>query len=103
MQEAKRMLLQANSHYFDRCNYFVEFKKLNRRDIELVCNIISDIAMDKDVVETIFNLSAGTLRKVVQMLHAVETLAKTRKLTKVKFADVKEILADPKLKKSRGN
>lgn len=94
MQDAKRRLLQANSHYFDRCNYFVEFKTLKLKDVKLVCDTVSDVQMDADVIKTIWSISKGTLRKIVKLIYAIESIAKSRKMTSISITDVKGVLGD---------
>lgn len=92
MQQAKKMLLRANAHYFDRCNYFFEFKSLKLVDVGLVCRKVSNIKMDDDVVKFIAENSKGTLRKIIKLIHSIETIAKSKQLNAITLQDMYGVL-----------
>ena len=87
-QNSKQGLLKINQHYFDRCNYFVEFKPLKYKDVERVCNNISDIEIDIELIRYIQKGSKGNLRKIVKYLHAFESIAKEKDLKRIRREDV---------------
>ncbi len=91
MQDAYKELLKANVHYFDRCNFFVEFETLDRADVKLVMQTISDITVDADTIQMLHQKTSGTLRKIVKLIHAIETIAATLDVKSVSFRDVKEL------------
>jgi len=92
MQDAKKQLLKANAHYFDRCNYFVQFQNLTEKDIGNVFAEISDVKVEYEVVKQIKAATSGTLRKVIKLLHAIEKIAKAKSLESVTLKDVKGII-----------
>jgi replication-associated recombination protein RarA len=92
MQDAKKSLLRANAHYFDRCNYFVEYKKLNTKDITNIFNEISDVEVTAPAIARISKATDGTLRKVIKILHAVEKIAASKGLTKIEEKDIRGIV-----------
>ncbi len=76
MADAKNMLERASEHYFDRCNAFVQFKKLSLEDMKLVCNEVSDVKLDEKIIEGVHKGSEGTLRKAVKRIYSLEIRAK---------------------------
>jgi len=100
MEKAKLKLLQANAHYFDRCNYFVQFKNLCHADVKLVCNKISDYPLDSQTIKEIYSITRGTLRKVIKLLTAIEVKAKKDSLKTVTYNDVKGVLSAASNKKN---
>lgn len=88
MQDARMNLLKANAHYFDRCNYFVEFKPLSLADTAAICSEAGEVKMSDDVVEWIHKNSKGTVRKMMKLLDYVEMTAKERGLKEVGVGDV---------------
>jgi DNA helicase TIP49 (TBP-interacting protein) len=72
----------------------VEFKALKLKDVKLVCDTVSDVQMDADVIKTIWSISKGTLRKIVKLIYAIESIAKSRKMTSISITDVKGVLGD---------
>jgi len=94
MQNAKIELLKCNSHYFDRCNYFVQYTRLNLKDVQLVCNELSEYQIDKDTIKAIKELTRGTLRQVVKLINACENVAKSKQLKEIKYSDVRAILEE---------
>lgn len=92
MQDAKKQLLRANAHYFDRCNYFVQYKKLNLKDVQTVVDEIAEIELDKATVKQIYTTTQGTLRKVIKLLHAIEQIARSRGKKQIEYKDIKGIL-----------
>lgn len=99
MQDAKKQLLKANVHYFDRCNYFVEYKKLDQADVKLVIEKISEYPLDNQTVEAIYQLSGGTLRKVLKLLYAIETIAQAKKIKEITYNDIQGVLDNDAVKK----
>jgi Cdc6-like AAA superfamily ATPase len=92
MQDAKKQLLRANAHYFDRCNYFVEYKKLNVHDINNIFSEISDIEVTDAAIKRIAKATDGTLRKAIKILHAVEKIAAAKGLKQIDEKDIRGIV-----------
>ena len=63
MQNAKDRLSQINEYYFDRCNYFYEFKKVGKDDIRKIAKEVMEIPVDESVVTKIDFNCEGNLRK----------------------------------------
>jgi len=94
MQDAKKNLLKANAHYFDRCNYFVRYKPLTLPDSKKVIAAIADLELDDQVAELVHERSKGTLRKLVKMLHGMEVYADRKKLNKITAQDLRGLHAE---------
>jgi Holliday junction resolvasome RuvABC ATP-dependent DNA helicase subunit len=92
MQDAKKQLLRANAHYFDRCNYFVEYKKLSVKDINNIFSEISDIEVTDAAIKRIAKATDGTLRKAIKILHAVEKIAAAKGLKQIEEKDIRGIV-----------
>ena len=88
MQNAKQMLLRADSHYFDRCNYFTEFKPISLADASLICKTIADVDIDSEVVKYIHSAAAGNLRKMIKLIYAIESVASGKSLKKIGIKDI---------------
>ncbi len=89
MQHAKTELSKANSHYFDRCNGFYEFKSLSLADATLVINEISDITMDAPLIKEVFDLSSGTMRVLINVINTMEKTAKGKGQKTLTLAEIK--------------
>ncbi len=90
MGTAKEELLCANAHYFDRCNAFVRFEPLTRKDAGIYLSAVSEVAMDRDVIDHIYKKANGTMRIMVTELRKIESLAKKGKLTSITMKDYHE-------------
>ena len=88
MKDACEKLLKANAHYFDRCNYFYEFQRLTRADVELVCKKVSDVKMCSDLLSYIHKSTHGNFRQMIKIIEAVEKIAASRCLTSVALTDL---------------
>ena len=91
MQDAYKALLRANAHYFDRCNYFVRFENLSIKDVKLVCETVSDVSFDQTIIEVIHKRTKGTLRKIIKLIYAIETMANKHDKKAYTYADLKEL------------
>ena len=72
MQTAKDRLAQINPHYFDRCNYFCEFKPASRKDIELLAKDIMEVEVTAHIIESIHFNCNGNLRKAIKLMYIME-------------------------------
>ncbi|MCK9427945.1 MAG: AAA family ATPase [Acholeplasmataceae bacterium] len=75
MSDAKENLLSLDSHYFDRCNFFCEFKPLNTDDIQLICKEICEVKIDPLVIKYLSSKTNGNIRKLIKILYSLENLA----------------------------
>lgn len=73
MQNAKDRLSQISEHYFDRCNAFVEFQPVNKKDIRSIAQEVMEIPVTENIVEDLYQTSKGNLRKAVKMMYSLET------------------------------
>lgn len=90
MQDAYKQLLKANAHYFDRCNYFVNFTHLSIKDVNKICDEIAEVKFDQTAIEAIHKKTGGTLRKIVKLIHAIETYGREKSKTEFTYSDLKE-------------
>jgi AAA domain len=90
---AKEDLLIANAHYFDRCNAFVRFELLSRKDTGIYLAAVSEVAIDNDLIDHVYQKTTGNLRNVVNELRKIESLAKKGKLLSVTMKDYQESAA----------
>ena len=72
MQDARNRLAAINRHYFDRCNYFYEFKSVGKDDIRKIAREVMEIPVDEDVVTKINFNCEGNLRKAVKIMYIIE-------------------------------
>lgn len=91
MANAKEMLLKADAHYFDRCNYFCEFKELSEMDIRNICNQISDVKIDESIIRIIKKKTKGNIRKLIKALYTIENSAQAYNLTEFGIEQLKYI------------
>jgi len=99
MQNAKEELRKANRHYFDRCNFFVEFKKMSRADMNKLFKSVADIEIKTDLADHIYDITKGNLRRTIKLLHAVELTAKSKNTKIMDIADIdlgKEVVDESK-------
>ncbi len=83
MADAKEKLLMLDSHYFDRCNFFCEFKPLNSEDIHLICKEVCEVKIDPRLVKALSEKTKGNIRKLIKILYSIENLAENEKLKEV--------------------
>ena len=83
MADAKEKLLQLDSHYFDRCNFFCEFKPLNSEDIHLICKEVCEVKIDPRLVKALSEKTKGNIRKLIKILYSIENLAENENLKEV--------------------
>jgi len=84
MADAKEKLLAADAHYFDRCNFFCQFKPLNESDLTLLCKEVCDVEVDDIVIKHIAKKTKGNIRKFIKSLYSLENLAERENLTVIR-------------------
>ncbi len=84
MADAKESLLSADAHYFDRCNFFCQFKPLDVKDLTLLCKEVCEVKIDDIVIKHIAKRTSGNIRKFIKSLYSLENLAQTHDLTIIK-------------------
>jgi hypothetical protein len=92
MEKAKDMLMQMNSHYFDRCVAIYEFKPLNKGCTELLVNSVCDIRVDSETIDYIHSKCNGTARIINKYIDGIERIARRMKKDSLQFDEIKEIL-----------
>ena len=95
MERSKEKLMQMNSHYFDRCNAFFEFRALSFEDTKLILHEVCDVTVDDEIVKFVHSKCKGTMRIINKYIDALERIAKKLKRTELTFDDIREII--PKL------
>ncbi len=80
MADARERLLLADAHYFDRCNYFCEFKDLSENDIKSLCCQVADVKIDEKIVKLLRNKTRGNIRKLIKALYSIESISKAHNL-----------------------
>lgn len=91
MSDAREKLLQADSHYFDRCNFFCEFTKLSEPDINLLCREISEVKLDSALTKHLAVKTKGNIRKLVKVLYTIEDIAKATNKDEIGLSDIGQI------------
>ncbi len=76
MKDAREKLLKANAHYFDRCNFFCEFKELGKDDIQQICDEVASVKLSGDIVKYLHGKTKGNIRKLVKSLYSIEGIAR---------------------------
>lgn len=84
MSDAKESLLSADAHYFDRCNFFCQFKPLDIDDLILLCKEVCEVKVDDTVIQFIAKKTKGNIRKFIKSLYSLENLAESQDLTHIK-------------------
>ena len=84
MADAKEKLLIADAHYFDRCNFFCEFKSLSINDMILLCKDVCDVEIDESVIRHLSKKTKGNIRKLIKTLYSLESFAKAQNITVIK-------------------
>jgi Cdc6-like AAA superfamily ATPase len=85
MSNAKDSLLSADAHYFDRCNFFCQFKPLDIDDLILISKEVCEVKVAEPVVKHIAKRTKGNIRKFIKSLYSLENLAETKDLTTVRL------------------
>jgi len=94
MQDAYHSLLAANAHYFDRCLRFTHFKPLTAEDVAIVVQEVSEVAMDKDLIQFIQKDSNGTLRNVIKWISLIESICQKHKIQSASLKVLERLNAD---------
>ncbi len=81
MSDAREKLLLADAHYFDRCNYFCEFKEISVNDIKLMCREVPDINIDDKIARPLLEITKGNIRKLIKAIYAIESASKFYNIT----------------------
>ena len=84
MSDAKESLLSADAHYFDRCNFFCQFKPLDVSDLTLLCKEVCEVEVDDIVIKHVAKRTKGNIRKFIKSLYSLENLAEAQDLTIIK-------------------
>lgn len=75
MEDAKERLASLNSYYFDRCNYFCEFKPLSADDVALVLAQVAEVEFSPEAAAFLHQKSGGSLRLLVKSIYTAEIIA----------------------------
>ncbi|MCB5285516.1 MAG: ATP-binding protein [Candidatus Cloacimonetes bacterium] len=88
MQNAKEKLYQINRYYFDRCGVFCEFEQPSKKDIAILSVTVMDVKFAEDIVDYIYRRNKGTLRDTIKLIHSIESVAKSMKLSTITVHDL---------------
>jgi replication-associated recombination protein RarA len=75
-QDTVEALTNYNQHFFARCHFFYKFEKNSLEDVKRICREVSDVSLEDDVIEDIYNDTNGDLRKFVAFIPDLEETAK---------------------------
>ena len=88
MANAKQQLMAANSHYFDRCNFFCEFKKMSKKDIAVILQEASEISYEPAVIEYLHKITVGNIRRLVKAVFTLEAVAADNNITSISMQHI---------------
>ncbi len=91
MSDARERLLMADAHYFDRCNYFLEFQEVSEDDIRMMCQEVPDVRIDDKIVKFLKNVTKGNIRKLIKALYSIESVSKVHNITDFTIEQLKYI------------
>lgn len=89
--DTKGAIERYNKHFFDRCNFFYQFKKIDVKDYPKLIANISDVDVADDMIDWIYSETDGNLRKLGKLMERFEAMAKVKglkRLCKSDFAGV---------------
>lgn len=89
MSQAKEKLLHSDAHYFDRCNYFCEFKPLTLEEIKTMSSEICKVKIEPELLKYYHSSTKGNIRKLVKSLYMAEMIANSKGLDAVGISDLK--------------
>jgi len=92
MERSKEKLMKLNSHYFDRCNAFFEFKPLSLSDAEKIIRELCDVFVDTQIIKFIHSKCNGTMRIINKYIDAIERIGKRMKKDELNFEEIKDII-----------
>lgn len=72
MQNAHTELKKTNEHFFDRCNFILEFEKNTKKDLQKMSKEVCTSDIDAEIVELIYQNTKGNFRKSVKLLNMRE-------------------------------
>jgi len=81
--DTKALIERYNKHFFDRCNFFYQFKKITIQDYPKLIVNSSDVEIDSDMIEWIYSETDGNLRKLGKLIERFESIAKSRNVKKL--------------------
>lgn len=92
MQTAKDRLSRLNEYYFDRCNTFLEFQPVSKKDIKLVALEVMEVEVTDKIVDDIYNTCKGNLRKGMKMMYSIESGQMHQEESQTKVIDLQAAL-----------
>ena len=92
MEKSKEKLMKLNSHYFDRCNAFFEFKPLTEDDATLILKELCEVCVCMEIIKFVHNRCNGTMRIVNKYIDAIEKIARRMKKRELTFTEIKDII-----------
>jgi DNA transposition AAA+ family ATPase len=90
--DSKAAIERYNKHYFDRCNFFYQFKKNSPADCLKVIKSTTDLIFDDEMLAYIYGKTEGNLRKLSDTLHLMEAYSRRtgkKQLSKADFRGAK--------------
>lgn len=92
--DTKALLESYNKHFFDRCNFFYQFKKIAIQDYPKLIISQSEVEIDPDMIDWIYSETDGNLRKLGKLIERFEGIAKSRGVKKLSKTDFSSGAAD---------
>jgi len=87
--DTKNAIERYNKHFFDRCQFFYQFKKNGVEDVARVLNEVSDIQFNSDMAAYLHKETDGNLRKLGKSVELLEHHSRGRGKTSVSISDFK--------------
>lgn len=84
----KALLEGYNKHFFDRCNFFFQFRKLDPADYVTVLNVTSDIDIAEDLMNWMYGETGGNLRKLGKLIEKIEQMARQKGVKSISLKDL---------------
>lgn len=91
MRGVREKLERTNPHFFDRSNFFCEFKPLSHDDVAKVCKEVCDYELSAKLVETAYRVSNGQFRRLIKAIMLFEDKIRNQQAVTLNATDMKEI------------
>jgi hypothetical protein len=93
MHDAKVQLLKMNTHYFDRCNGFCDFKELSKEDTANIMRGVCEVSVDDGISDFIYKKSNGTIRLINKYIEIIEEIGRKMKKSELIYKDISGVLS----------
>jgi DNA transposition AAA+ family ATPase len=88
MSKADQRLMRY-PHLYDRFVEVVKFEPLDREDVELMINEVSDVRFESDAIDKITKDSEGKIRRIISTIHKAEAIARANRAKTIGAKDLR--------------